>query len=469
MSDENYSEWSKRMVTVDILRLDKENPRLPVDIRNQRQDKIREFLVLNEQVDKIAKSIVSEGFIPFEPIYVIKEKKYFTVLEGNRRTCALQLLRDPSKSPVMKNRLFKKLSKEINLVEIEKIPVIIAPSRQVLRKILYLKHADEAQKKWSRQQKNRFIADAILCGKNIDEIAHELNEPVSEISDAVKEILLQEIFLQLNLPPEIEEKSIQPSFPLSTVTRIISSQEFREYTGIRIKDSSLVADMGNESFRIILRKIVTDLVNKAITSRTLDKVSDITGYINELKSFLKQNNCVDTEEPFSFTPVSSAPRRAEEPSSPRERKKQEKLIPNTKKYLTGISKLDLLIQQGQSIPAGSYLFASALLLRTILELGVVRIFELNDEQNRVLNDNGRTKGLSTIMKELLKHDSWFDDQSYLEDLKRFCDPNSSQYKHIETLNRYIHGKYSMPDKETLNSIWLIVEPLIMKCCKNTPS
>lgn len=81
MSDENYSEWSKRLVTVDILRLDKENPRLPVDIRNQRQDKIREFLVLNEQVDKIAKSIVSEGFIPFEPIYVIKEKNFLLFLK----------------------------------------------------------------------------------------------------------------------------------------------------------------------------------------------------------------------------------------------------------------------------------------------------------------------------------------------------------------------------------------------------
>lgn len=466
MSDRNYSEWSKRMVKVDILRLDKENPRLPVDIRNQRQDNIREFLVVNEQVDKIAKSIISEGFITFEPIYVIKGKNYFTVLEGNRRTCALQLLRNPSKAPAMKYRLFKKLSKEINSVEIEKVPVIIAPSRQVLRKILYLKHADEAQKKWSRQQKNRFIADAILYGKKIDDIAQELNEPISEISDAVKEILLQEIFLELNLPPDIEEKSIQPSFPLSTVTRIISSQEFREYTGIRIQESSLVADMGNESFRIILRKIVTDLVNKSITSRTLDKSSDIKSYISELKSFLKASNSSDSEEPFNFTPVAAAPRRAEERSSPRERRKQEKLIPNTKSYLTGISKLDLLIQQGQSIPSGSYLFASALLLRTILELSVVRIFELNEEQNKVLNDNGRTKNLSAIMKELLKHDSWFDDKSYLDDLRRFCDASSSQYEHIETLNRYIHGKYSMPDKETLNSIWLILEPLIMKCCEN---
>ena len=221
----NYSEWETRKVTVDILRLDKENPRLPVDVRNLRQDKIREFLVLNEHVDKIAKLIVSEGFIPFEPIYVVKEGEFFTVLEGNRRTCALQMLRDPSKAPAAKQRLFKKLSKDINTIDLEKVSVIIAPSRAILRKILYLKHADEAQKKWSRQQKHRFIADAIFDGKTINDIASELKETLSSVSEAVLEILIQEAFLELDLPPDIEEKSIQPTFPLSTVTRIIGSSE----------------------------------------------------------------------------------------------------------------------------------------------------------------------------------------------------------------------------------------------------
>lgn len=463
----NYSEWETRKVTVDILRLDKENPRLPVDVRNLRQDKIREFLVLNEQVDKIAKLIVSEGFIPFEPIYVVKEGEFFTVLEGNRRTCALQVLRDPSKAPAAKQRLFKKLAKDINATDIEKVSVIIAPSRAILRKILYLKHADEAQKKWSRQQKHRFIADAIFDGKTINDIADELKETLSSVSEAILEILIQETFLELDLPPDIEEKSIQPKFPLSTVTRVIGSSEFRKYTGIRVEGSSLVADMDTENFKLILRKIVTDLVEKKVTSRTLETATDINGYIEELKKLKVANGDYDVNDPFAFTPTARQPKKRDDKVRSRPPRKQEKLIANTKTYSTGISKLDSLIQQGQVIPAGSYMLASALLLRTILELTVVRIFEAKNERHIAINDKGRTNRLSAIMKELVKRKSWFADEAYRADLERFCDENSSQYKHIETLNRYTHGQYSMPDKETLNAIWLMIEPLVMMCCDNS--
>jgi hypothetical protein len=206
------------------------------------------------------------------------------------------------------------------------------------------------------------------------------------------------------------------------------------------------------------------LVEKNITSRTLETASDINSYIGKLKDIKVDDGDSVVNDPFAFTPTARQPKKRDEKERARPPRKQEKLIPSTKAYLTGISKLDSLIQQGQVMPAGSYMLASALLLRTILELTVVRIFDTNNERNIVINDKGRTYRLSAIMKELLKRKSWFTDEAYRADLERFCDENSFQYKHIETLNRYTHGQYSMPDKETLNAIWLMIEPLVVMCC-----
>lgn len=467
---ENYNKWETRKATVDILRLDKVNPRLPLGIRNLKQNNIRDYLVRNEDVDKIAKSIVNQGFMPFKPIFVFKDGEHFTVLEGNRRTCALQLLRDPEKAPAEKQKYYKSLAKKISPENFEKINVIIAPSRSALRHFLYLEHATSGQKKWDRQQKGRFIAEAIFEGKTIEDIAADLGENVSAVSTAVLEVMLQEYFSELDLEPEVLEKATSDDFPLSTATRIINSRPFRDWTKLQIEGSSLKADMDEGQFRAILTKIATDLLTPidqgGQNSRTLDGNKQMENYVKELKTRCSTTPTSGTK--LLYTPQLRIRNRADEERPKRSRKPQQKLISREYRYVTGLSKLDMIIEQAQNMPAGQHPVASALLLRTILELSAVRLFDKHGEINEVVNSNGRSKNLSVILDLLVKNKkSWFSEPQYLMELERFCLGGSNQYIHMDILNRYAHGPYNLPDKDTLQSIWAIIEPLVLMCHDET--
>ena len=111
------------------------------------------------------------------------------------------------------------------------------------------------------------------------------------------------------------------------------------------------------------------------------------------------------------------------------------LIPKKKTYHTGLQKLDILIGEAQGIIIDMHKNASALLLRTILELAVVRTFEINNSKQQCINQNGRTKNLSDNLNTLTKKDNWFNNKAYLSDLKKFIDSQSTNWISLESLNR----------------------------------
>ena len=93
----NYSSWNRLSLSVSNLKLDKENPRIPAYIST-----------------RTTEEIVEKGFISHDPIYVIKEKKSYVVVEGNRRVSALKCLLDPALVPSLsKKRKFEKLKNKL--------------------------------------------------------------------------------------------------------------------------------------------------------------------------------------------------------------------------------------------------------------------------------------------------------------------------------------------------------------------
>lgn len=77
-------------VNVLDLYLDSQNPRHdPINNRTE----IINYLIKNEKVKVLAKSIAENGTSPLEILAVIEnENGHFIALEGNRRVCALILL-----------------------------------------------------------------------------------------------------------------------------------------------------------------------------------------------------------------------------------------------------------------------------------------------------------------------------------------------------------------------------------------
>ncbi|KHT26582.1 ParB N-terminal domain-containing protein [Pectobacterium carotovorum] len=466
MSRIDYSSWPRLSLSVSNLRLDKENPRIPSYITIRTTKDILNYLFQNERIERLAHKIVEKGFISHDPIYVVKEGENYVVVEGNRRVSALKCLIDPELVPSpAKRRKIELYKNRLGSDLIEKIDVFVAPSRRAVENVLFELHA-EGKLQWSRQQKNKFIASiGIDSGESIQDIAERFNVKVTEIQDSVQEYLLERYFTELELPTDIEDKALMSKFNISTISRLVNSKIFKEKTGFRIEENRLKTDSSKSYFNALLRQFVIDIVTKKIDSRKLNTSKQIDAYIESEMEKIPvgiYDGSVDFTPDNSNTKVSSDD---VEISKPR-RKPKETLIPKGVNYITGSDKLDILIQEAQGMLIDTYKNAAALLLRSIVEISVVRIFEIHGKKDQCLNGNGRVKNLSDNINALVKRDIWFTNKAYLADLTRFISKDSANWNSLDSLNRYAHGEYTLPDRDMLKSVWLIAKPLVTICVEH---
>ena len=464
----DYSSWQRLSLSVANLKLDKMNPRIPsyVFIRNQKD--IFNYLFNNEKIERLAAKIVDKGFIAHDPIYVVKEGDAYIVVEGNRRVSALKCLLDPGMAPsASKKRKLERLKNSLGSELIEKVEVYVAPSRRAVENVLYELHA-EGKLQWSRQQKNRFIAGVgIEDGESLEDIAERFNVKVSEIQDSVQEYILERYFTELDLPTDIEDKALKAKFQMSTISRLVNRKIFKDRTGFEIINGTLTTTCSKSFFNTLLRQIVTDIVGQKINSRILNTAKELDSYL------LASMNKIDDGElndKVDFNPGKGNNNLGQDDegqqNGTKRTSRKEFLITRNINYHTGSDKLDVLIQEAQGMLLDTYKNAAALLLRSIIEIAVIRIFDIHGKKEQCMNGNGRIKNLSENINALVKREVWFSDKAYLSDLTRFISKDSASWNSLDSFNRYAHGEYTLPDREMLKQLRLIITPLISMCCES---
>jgi len=457
----DYASWERISLSVANIKLDRQNPRIPDYVSTYSTRDILHYLFEHGKIYRLAEKIVNKGFISHDPIYVVKEGTTYVVVEGNRRISALKCLLEPALAPPNVQKKLEKLQNKLGSESIPKIEVYVAPSRTDIENVLFELHS-EGKLQWSRQQKNKFIVTASDDnGKNINELAARFAVNVSDIHDAVQEYYLERYFTELGLPTDVEEKALNEKFPISNMSRLLNNAYFKNLTGFPIEQGKLVTTISKIKFDYLISKFIIDILHKKINSRVLNKSSTTDKYLKDAYDSMPEQQ--DDLSPVSFN-VEKKNNNIDNPPSTKSKttKKTKTLIPADRNYLTGHSRLDLLLQEAQGILLGIHKNASALLLRTILELSIIRIFDIYGKKDQCLNQNGRVKNLSDNMAALLKRDQWFSNKTYLSDLTAFTQSNTS-WNTLNILNRYVHGEYVLPNKDDLESLWLIIEPLIDMC------
>jgi len=464
----DYSSWQRLSLSVANLKLDKMNPRIPSYIFTRNQKDIFNFLFNNEKIERLATKIVDKGFITHDPIYVVKEGDAYIVVEGNRRVSALKCLLEPSIAPsASKRRKLELLKNRLGSELIEKVEVYVAPSRRAVENVLYELHA-EGKLQWSRQQKNRFIAGVgIEDGESLEDIAERFNVKVSEIQDSVQEYILERYFTEIDLPTDIEDKALKAKFQMSTISRLVNRKVFKDRTGFEIINGTLTTSCSKSFFNSLLRQIVTDIVSQKINSRKLNTAAQLDSYLQTSMDKIDDGELNDKVE---FNPGKGADGSNKDDegqqNGKRRASRKEFLLTRNINYHTGSDKLDVLIQEAQGMLLDTYKNAAALLLRSIIEIAVIRIFEIHGKKEQCMNGNGRIRNLSENINALVKRDIWFSDKSYLSDLTRFISKDSANWNSLDSLNRYAHGEYTLPDREMLKQLRLIITPLISMCCES---
>ncbi len=151
------------------LRFDQENPRF-VDIDFTDEADIVQELYEQADVDELIQSILSAGYIDFEPLIVLRDSNI--VLEGNRRLAALRLIADES--------LRKKLRISLPAIEDpktlpEEVRVLLVEHRDDARSFIGFKHIN-GPFKWDALAKAKYAARWYESGGDISTISRTLGD-----------------------------------------------------------------------------------------------------------------------------------------------------------------------------------------------------------------------------------------------------------------------------------------------------
>lgn len=127
------------------------------------EEKIRELFGAQAETLKLAAHMAENGQNPLDRVGIVEHPKlpgHFVVREGNRRLCAMQLLRDPNRAPTEASRSsFQKLASSGKVIP-AKVQAVLFHEKLKARTWMSVKHEGEqggvGTRPWGASEKARF-------------------------------------------------------------------------------------------------------------------------------------------------------------------------------------------------------------------------------------------------------------------------------------------------------------------------
>ncbi len=487
-------EWliTKTPRSVDQLRLWPENPRLNPEETHLTLKDFAEDLTY-ETADKkdfyeLITSISEDGFIPADPVVVWKNEengKYY-VAEGNRRVVALKLLREPHKAPKSIRSFVRKASDKMNLTEIEKIPVNVAPTFDDAEWYINQRNSSSSlQRKWSRVQQQRWIVTLYeKHNGDIEKIISITKLTKSELEGFFRILKIKD-FVKLNeVRSKLSESEFELAnsyrFPITILERffnfsLVKTKWGIEYDGIDVKITSLKSSFYN-AFAELIKRILGD-DDKINTRLKLENLNDVLDslpkvlLVEEEKEVEKSN---DTSDVNADTSNSSSTNKTQQPNSTPVVPPTSPSQTNTIQHLKENPNRNRIILPIYSINTSNYrllgLFKEFKIislkytnivsasLRVFLDLSVLNYIEtegIGDAIKAYYKDDLKNIALKKRI-EYLKKEHLNGKAKIVA--SRLIDP-TNQYS-LDVLNGYVHGKDThYLNKQMINGFWDFLFPL----------
>lgn len=185
-------------VSVDLLKLDRENPRLVVVGTGTTDESIIAQLYRGEELGELLQSIAANGYLDIEPLIVLLDTsdQKFTVLEGNRRLAAIRLFREPKLAGAIGRIERLKISLpdigEAIKASMNEVSVYRVLDREAARSFIGFKHINGAAK-WESYAKAKFAAEWYKHrGATLEEISQKIGDKHDTIKRMVAAIYVLE-------------------------------------------------------------------------------------------------------------------------------------------------------------------------------------------------------------------------------------------------------------------------------------
>jgi hypothetical protein len=282
----NYKNWKRAERSAASLSLDPKNPRIPPSAKALGQPELIEELTLHDDVLELAKNIAANGFFPSEPLVVVKENQKLVVVEGNRRLAACKLLLHPDLAPKDLLTKFRAVSATFDQRILRKIPILIAPSREAAIPLIIARHTATQIATWKPAMQAHFYYTLVESGLSIEDVAQRFKLTAGEVRKELHSHNLYMMACRLDLPAHDSDVVRDPrKFKLTNLTRIFETPHARDFFGVEFADDGRVTGVidANE-FKKGFAKVVSDVANSTVDSRTLNTPQEIKKYLNGYKT-----------------------------------------------------------------------------------------------------------------------------------------------------------------------------------------
>lgn len=470
----DYSKWIEKPYSVTSLQLDTRNPRLPEsdDERSQR-DLIAE-LVEHEKVHDLAKSIVDKGFYPVEALIVVEEASKKVVVEGNRRLTALKLLINPDLAPVTDQKKFRLLSERAPLTQLNKVKVLIAPSRSAAAPIIMGKHTRPQIEGWKPNMRAKFCKQLIDSGMTVHDIADEYAIAPSEISDLLQSHEMYSLACHLDLPEEIAKLVRNPrEFPVTNLDRIYRNSEVAKFLGIHFdSDKQLIGSINPDEFKKGFSKIVTDVATGDVDSRSLNSTTEIKEYLNSFgsaKPNTKTKGVFNSETILRGTP----PPKQKTPSRKKVAKKKvakksTSIIPSSIRCELDSKRICDIFDELKKLRVEQYPNSVSMMLRTLVEMSLANYLEKSGKLSALTKQQQKSKGkgknwhptLKQMMNYVIQEDADMKlNPNAMKSLSKLTSDRESMFS-VDALDYFVHNQFYHPTEAQLRGFWEALEPVL---------
>ncbi|ETN94408.1 hypothetical protein P278_23500 [Zhouia amylolytica AD3] len=479
------------------------------------QAQIIDYLIEKEKVLNLAKDIISMGYFRNESPIVVKENGRFHVLEGNRRVSACKILINPDliKSSVKRNNI-KKLLRGFDLGIIEKLEVIVAPSREEADVMIVNRHTGgSVVEKWDKTKQDRFLYKRFSSGETVDELADKLPLTKTEIKDSLKRYNVYMEISQLELGEKVlNSVKDETKFSMTNFERVYQNEKGLEFLGFDFDDDfTLKKQLPKTEFVKRFSRIVEDVVGNTINSRVLNKKSDTDSYIDNLRKLSDFDTSIRLDskynDEYKDEEVKSLPEKeSKDDTKPkRPRPTSIKLFASSLHFVTGVGRIDDIFEELKILNIKKQPNAVAVLFRSYLDMiayqflkskngittlrqeqidGLVKGSdkkfekvkkELNkmgidvesldqDSLKKVIGldkvySNDRVPSLREMLVFISKSEGLVPDGKLRQALGGYLNSNTKLLGHSE-YNLLVHNEYFTAEPEELKLVWSQMQPLL---------
>jgi hypothetical protein len=293
----------------------------------------------------------------------------------------------------------------------------------------------------------------------------------SEVSEFLRLEAAYDLACRVDLPEAVKTKvHDHRKFPVSTLQRILDVPKARDALGIAFDENGVISGMVHpEEFKKGFARILTDIANEKINTRTANTQQDIEKYLTSIKGVLPDKTrrgsfvTADFHEKTSFPPRKpiSAPKNAT--AQPR---KSASLIPYGLRCQIKNTRIKEIFDELRVLKVEKNPNASAVLFRILLELSIGHYLDRTKKIQPLLDaakKNGKGGDWYPTLRQLL--DALLKDPDFelvplaRKRINKLVSDKTSSLS-VEGLDSYVHSRFAPPTERELRHYWDTFEAII---------